>query len=60
MLTEKCRRVKSDFEGLGFCKTKKLSEGAGRLVANGTPMLKLGRVLSKGMEQRISVDLGFF
>ena len=47
-----------DFQGLGFCKTKRLSEGAGRLVANGTPTVKLDRVLSKGMEQRTSVDLG--
>ena len=58
-LGRKSTILSQDFEGLGFCKTKKLSEGAGRLVANGTPMLKLGRVLSKGMEQRISVDLGF-
>ena len=51
--------LSQDFEGIGFCKTKRLSEGAGRLVANGTPTVKLDRVLSTGMELRISVDLGF-
>ena len=58
-LGRKSTMLSQDFEGLGFCKTKKLSEGAGRLVANGTPTVKLGRVLSKGMEQRTRVDLGF-
>ena len=32
----------------GLCKTKKLSKGAGRLLANGTPMVKLDRALYQG------------
>ena len=59
-LGRKSTMLSQDFEGLGFCKTKELSEGAGRLVANGTPTVKLGRVLSKGMGQRTRVELGFF
>ena len=60
ILGRKSTMLSQDFEGLGFYKTRKLSEGASRLVANGTPTVKLGRVLSKGMEKRTSVDLGFF
>ena len=58
-LGRKSTMLSQDFEGLGFCKTKKLSEGAGQLVANGTPTIKLGRVLSKRMEQRTSVDSSY-
>ena len=32
-LGRKSTTLSQDFEGLGFCKTKKLSEGAGRLMA---------------------------
>ena len=58
-LRRKPTMLSQALEGLGFCKTRKLSEGAGRLVANGAPTVKLGRVLSKGMGQKTRVDLGF-
>ena len=33
---------------VGLCKTNKLSKGAGRLVANGTPTVKSNRALYQG------------